>query len=96
MRFGATIAANELGNLCCFDFECYEVHGRLTFEFGSHDEKAATTFWNQNEIMLLAFVKALGRRCYEFYRGSRSKKQLVDEMQKAAALESELGSMRYL
>jgi hypothetical protein len=94
MRYSGLVPANDVSNMCCFDFECYEVTGRLTFEFSPNSDEAAASFLLLNEVMLLAFVKAFGRRCYEFYRGSRSKKQLVEEMQKVSALEAELNSLR--
>lgn len=95
MHYSAIPYGDDAKNLCCFDFECYEVAGRLTFEFSSKREEDIADFLKMNEILLLAFAKALGRRCYEFYRGSRSKKQLVEEMQKVSALEAQLSNYRY-
>ena len=91
MRFGAIGEMLTRCNFSYFDFECYEVVGRLTFEF----EGDSDFFMRKHRVLLLAFAKALGRRCYEFYRGSRSKKQLVQEIQKVSSLEVELKNMRY-
>lgn len=91
MRFSAIGGESINCNIRCFDFACYEVVGRLTFEFFGDPQD----FMRKHEILLLAFAKALGRRCYEFYRGSRNKKQLIQEVQKVTSLEAELKNMRY-
>jgi hypothetical protein len=76
-----------------FDFQCYEVFGQLLVEVkdeAGRDDPGAVL-----GDLLSSFVRALGRRCYELYRGQRSKKQLVDEQKKAAALTGEVTTLRY-
>ena len=85
-------SAESSESLCeqLFDFQCYEVFGQLQLAL-SHQAEA----YDLTEI-LGSFSKALGRRCYELYRGQRSKKQLVHEQKLNFQLTGQVSSLKYV
>lgn len=60
------------------EFQEYEIRGRVSFTMASQWPHSSSQSWVCERRVLGALVKAVGRRAYELYRGSRNKRSYVE------------------